>query len=68
MAKYNVDLKFTAYDIEVEADSEEDAIKQALIKLTNNPYDYFTAEDEIANIILNNFDDFSDVELVEEDE
>lgn len=39
--KYNVDLEFTAYDIQVEADNEEDAIKQALIKLTNNPQDFF---------------------------
>ncbi len=64
--KYNVDLEFTAYDIEVEADNEQDAIKQALIKLTNNPQDFFTAEDEYANIILNNFNDYSTV--TEEDE
>ena len=57
--KYNVDLEFTAYGIQVEADSEEDAIKQALIKLTNNPQDFFTAEDEYANIILSNFNDYS---------
>lgn len=68
MAKYNVDLEFTAYDIEVEADNEQDAIRQALIKLTNNPYDFFTAEDHYADIILNNFNDLSDVKLVEEDE
>ena len=64
--KYNVDLEFTAYDIQVEADNEEDAIKQALIKLTNNPQDFFTAEDEYANIILNNFNNYSTV--TEEDE
>ena len=64
--KYNVDLEFTAYDIEVEADNEQDAIKQALIKLKNNQQDFFTAEDEYANIILNNFIDYSTV--TEEDE
>lgn len=57
--KYNVDLEFKAYDIQVEADNEEDAIKQALIKLTNDPQDFFTAEDEYANIILNNFNNYS---------
>lgn len=57
--KYNVDLKFTAYDIQVEADNEEDAIKQALINLTNNSQDFFTAEDEYANIILDNFNNIS---------
>ena len=64
--KYNVDLEFTAYDIQVEADNEEDAIKQALIKLTNNPQDFFTAEDEYANIILNNFNDYSTATEVDE--
>jgi len=64
--KYNVDLEFTAYDIEVEADNEQDAIKQALIKLTNNPQDFFTAEDEYANIILNNFNDYSTATEVDE--
>ena len=64
--KYNVDLEFTAYGIQVEADSEEDAIKQALIKLTNNPQDFFTAEDEYANIILNNFNDYSTATEVDE--
>lgn len=59
--KYNVDLEFKAYDIQVEADNEEDAIKQALIKLTDNPQDFFTAEDEYANIILNNFNNYSTV-------
>ena len=66
--KYNVDLEFTAYDIQVEADNEEDAIKQALIELTNNPQDFFTAEDEYANIILNNFNNYSTATEEEEDE
>ena len=64
--KYSVDLAFTAFDIQVEADSEEEAIKQALIKLTNNPQDFFTAEDEYANIILNNFNDYSTATEVDE--
>lgn len=64
--KYSVDLEFTAYDIQVDAESEEDAIKQALIKLTNNPQDFFTAEDEYANIILNNFNDYSTATEVDE--
>lgn len=66
--KYNVNLEFTAYDIQVEADNEEDAIEQALIKLTNNPQDFFTAEDEYANIILNNFNNYSTATEEEEDE
>ena len=64
--KYNVDLEFTAYNIQVDADNEQDAIKQALIKLTNNPQDFFTAEDEYANIILNNFNDYSTATEVDE--
>lgn len=64
--KYNVELEFHRYVDDIEADNEEDAIKQALIKLTNNPQDFFTAEDEYANIILNNFNNYSTV--TEEDE
>ena len=64
--KYNVELEFYRYVDDIEADSEEDAIKQALIKLTNNPQDFFTAEDEYANIILNNFNDYSTATEVEE--
>lgn len=64
--KYNVELEFCRYVDDIEADSEEDAIKQALIKLTNNPQDFFTAEDEYANIILNNFNNYSTATEVEE--
>lgn len=66
--KYSVDLEFTAYNIEVDAENEEDAIRQALIRLTNNPQDFFTAEDEYANIILNNFNDYSTATLMEEED
>lgn len=66
--KYNVDLEFTAYDIEVDADNEEDAIRQALIQLTNNPNDFFTAEDEYANIIESNFNNYSTATLMEEED
>lgn len=55
MKKYNVNLEFWANLEDIEAENEQEAIKNALIKLTNNPYDYFTAEDEIANKILDNF-------------
>lgn len=64
--KYNVELEFHRYVDDIEADNEEDAIKQALIKLTNNPQDFFTAEDEYANIILNNFNDYSTATEVDE--
>jgi len=64
--KYNVELEFYRYVDDIEADSEEDAIKQALIKLTNNPQDFFTAEDEYANIILNNFNNYSTATEVDE--
>lgn len=50
--KYNVELEFYRYVDDIEADREEDAIKQALIKLTNNPQYFFTAEDEYANLML----------------
>jgi len=64
--KYNVELEFYRYVDDIEADSEEDAIKQALIKLTNNPQDFFTAEDEYANLILNNFNNYSTATEVDE--
>lgn len=64
--KYNVELEFYRYVEDIEADSEEDAIKQALIKLTNNPQDFFTAEDEYANLILNNFNNYSTATEVDE--
>ena len=64
--KYNVELEFWRYMDDIEADSEEEAIKNALIRLTNDPNDYFTAEDEIANRILDNFNDYSNATEVEE--
>ena len=64
--KYRVDLEFTSYGHEVEADSGDEAVMKALIQLTNNPYDFFTAEDEIANKILANFNDYSNWEIIEE--
>ena len=64
--KYNVELEFWRYMDDIEADSEEEAIKNALIRLTNDPNDYFTAEDEIANRILDNFNDYSNATVVEE--
>ena len=64
--KYKVELEFSGF-AEVEADSKEDAIMKALIKATNDPYDYFTAEDEVANKILANFDNYSYAEEIEED-
>lgn len=66
--KYNVKLEFTRYVNDVEAESEKDAIKQALIQVTNDPSDFFTAEDEIANKIMDNFSDCSYASLVEENE
>lgn len=66
--KYNVKLEFCRYVDDIEADSEKDAIKQALIKVTNNPNDFFTAEDEIANKIQDNFFDLSYACLVDEEE
>jgi hypothetical protein len=63
--KYNVELEFWRHD-EVEADSEEEAIMKALIKATNDPNDYFTAEDEIANRILDNFNNYSNATEEEE--
>lgn len=65
--KYNVELEFTRYVDDVEAESEKDAIKQALIQVTNDPSDFFTAEDEIANKIMDNFLDCSYASLVEEE-
>ena len=64
--KYNVELEFWRYMDDIEADSEEEAIKNALIRLTNDPNDYFTAEDEIANRILDNFNNYSNATEEEE--
>ena len=50
-----------------EAENEQEAIKNALIKLTNNPEDFFTAPDEIANTILDNFKNSSSADEVEDD-
>ena len=66
MKKYNVNLEFWANLEDIEAENEQEAIKNALIKLTNNPYDYFTAEDEIANKILDNFHNSSSANETEE--
>lgn len=65
MKKYNVQLEFWANIDDIEAESEEDAIKNALIELTNDPHNYFVAEDEIANKILDNFHDSSSASEVE---
>ena len=66
--KYNVDLDFGTCIDDIEAESEEDAIRQALIKITNNPNDFFTAEDHYANVILENFNNYSYATLMEEEE
>lgn len=67
MTKYNVKLDFWEFVDNVEAENEQEAIKNALIKLTNNPNDFFTAEDEIANAILDNFENSSSADEVEDD-
>lgn len=40
MPKYNVELEFWKFVYDVEAENEQEAIKNALIKLTNNPEDF----------------------------
>ena len=67
MTKYNVKLDFWEFVDDVEAENEQEAIKNALIKLTNNPNDFFTAEDEIANAILDNFENSSSADEVDDD-
>lgn len=67
MTKYNVKLDFWEFVDDVEAENEQEAIKNALIKLTNNPDDFFTAEDEIANAILDNFENSSSADEVDDD-
>lgn len=67
MTKYNVKLDFWEFVDGVEAENEQEAIKNALIKLTNNPNDFFTAEDEIANAILDNFKNSSSADEVDDD-
>lgn len=68
MKKYNVDLKFVRHNVEVEAESEQEAIMEAIIKVTNNPYDFFTARDEYTKVLINNFDEYHDVELIEDED
>lgn len=65
MTKYNVELEFWKFVDGVEAENGQEAIKNALIKLTNNPEDFFTAPDEIANTILDNFENSSSADEVE---
>lgn len=67
MPKYNVKLKFWKFVYDVEAENEQEAIKNALIKLTNNPEIFFTAPDEIANTILDNFENSSSADEVDDD-
>lgn len=67
MPKYNVKLDFWEFVYDVEAENEQEAIKNALIRLTNNPEDFFTAPDEIANTILDNFENSSSADEVEDD-
>ena len=67
MPKYNVKLDFWEFVYDVEAENEQEAIKNALIRLTNNPEDFFTASDEIANTILDNFENSSSADEVEDD-
>lgn len=66
--RYSVKLELVRYVDEVEADSPEEAIRNALIQVTNDPNDFFTAEDEIANKIQTNFNDCSYATLIEEDD
>ena len=68
MSKYNVKLDFWEFVYDVEAENEQEAIKNALIKLTNNSEDFFTAPDEIANTILDNFENSSSADEVEDDQ
>jgi hypothetical protein len=65
--KYNVKLEFWKYIDDIEAANEEEAIKNALIQITNDPLDFFTAEDDVANTILNNFEDSSYATEVEDE-
>ena len=67
MPKYNVKLDFWEFVYDVEAENEQEAIKNALIKLTNTSEDFFTAPDEIANTILDNFENSSSADEVEDD-
>lgn len=39
--KYNVKLEFWKYVDDIEAANEEEAIKNALIQITNDPLDFF---------------------------
>lgn len=64
--KYTVTLEFWKC-LDIEADSEEEAIEKAKIKATNNPDDYFTEEDEIANFISEMFNENHSAEEVGED-
>ena len=67
MTKYNVKLDFWEFVDDIEAENEQEAIKNALIKLTNNHEDFFTAPDEIANAILDNFENSSSADEVDDD-
>ena len=52
MSKYNVKIDLWEYVDNVEADSEQEAIKNALYNILDNPYDYFTDTNKIVEQLL----------------
>ena len=52
MSKWNVKIDFWEYVDNIEADTEQEAIKTALYNAIDNPYDYFTDTNKIVDTIL----------------
>ena len=60
--KYNVYLEYWK-NIEVEAETEEKALYKAQIELTNDPFDYFSGEDDVASLLAERFNENHKIEV-----
>ncbi|GEM_PF-4778550 len=54
--RYNVYLEFWK-NIEVDAGTQEEAIENAKMRAINNPFDCFAAEEKIANLLSDRFNE-----------
>lgn len=55
--KYNVKLLFCKHLGDIEADSEDEAIRKAKIEATKDDFNYFITEDYVASILTDRFEE-----------
>ena len=53
MSKWNVKIDLWEFIDDVEAENEQEAIRTALYKIIDDPYDYFTDTNKIVDKLLN---------------